>query len=105
VSAPSELERIAQRRAELLARADAQRAALGYYYQQFERPVRQAETAVGLANSLRRSPLFLTGLAAVLLRTPWRKLARVPKFAWRGWRVLQFVRSLKRVEAVKHRTS
>jgi hypothetical protein len=31
-------------------------------------------------------------MAALLAKTPWRKLAAFPKWAWRGWRVLRFFR-------------
>ncbi len=86
-------EELARRRAELIAQADAQRAQLALYAQQFEGPVRAVGTVFGLVNSLRRSPLAVTALAAVLMRTPWRKLARVPKLAWRSWRIWSFVRS------------
>jgi hypothetical protein len=89
-------EELARRREQLLARADAQRAELSAYHRQFEGPVRATETVLGFANRLRRSPLLITGLAAVLIRTPWRKLARVPRWVWRGWKTLQFVRSWAR---------
>jgi hypothetical protein len=86
---------LAQHRAELVARANAQRLQLAEYVRQFEGPVHLAEGMVGLANSVRRSPLLLTGLALVLLRTPWRKFARIPKLAWGAWRIWQFVRQWK----------
>ena len=92
----SRLEELARRRADLVARSDSQRAQLTYYYQQLEGPLKVTEATLGLANALRRAPLFVTGLAAVLLRTPWRRLARIPKLAWRGWKILRFVRSWAR---------
>jgi hypothetical protein len=89
----SEIQTLARRREYLIARAAAQRAALHQYHRVFEGPVRAAELMLGFGNTLRRSPLFVTALAAVLVRTPWRRLARLPKWVWRGWRALQFVRS------------
>jgi hypothetical protein len=87
-------EELARRRDRLVAQAQAQRGELAYYHQRFEGPVHATEVALGFANNLRQSPLFITALAAVLIRTPWRRVARVPKWVWRGWRVAQFVRSL-----------
>jgi len=95
MSTAGQLELLSQRRSQLLARAEAQRSELGFYYTQFERPVRQTEAVGGFLNSLRRSPVVLTALAALLLRTPWRKLARIPKLAWRGWTIVQFLRGWK----------
>jgi len=82
-----------ERRERLVAQAQEQRRELSLYHQQFEAPVRAAEAVFGLFHSLRHSPLFVTGLAIALVRTPWRKLARIPKWAWRGWRVFQFMRN------------
>lgn len=96
MSAPSRIESLVQRRLELVARAQAQRAELARSYRQIEAPVRLAQAGLGFANSLRRSPLFVAGAAALLLRTPWRRMARVPRLLWRGWRILQFVRGFAR---------
>jgi hypothetical protein len=92
----SKLSELGERRARLVARAEAQRFELACHYARFEGPVRLTGAVFGLMNSLRRSPFAVTGLAAVLVKTPWRKLARIPKLAWRGWRVLQFVRGWSR---------
>jgi hypothetical protein len=96
MSSPSRLESLAQRRLELVARADAQRAQLADYYRQIEAPVRLIQAGLGFANSLRRSPVLMAGTAAVLWRTPWRRMARVPRLLWRGWKVVQFVRGFAR---------
>jgi hypothetical protein len=89
-------EALARRREELVARSDAQRAELSVRARRLEGPVYAVGSALGLLNSLRRSPLLVTGLAAVLIRTPWRKLARWPKWVWRGWRFAQLVRGWTR---------
>ena len=87
---------LAERRARLVAKSDLQRMELAYHYARFEGPVQLTGAFLGLLNSLRRSPLAITGLATLLVKTPWRRLARIPKLAWRGWRVLQFVRGWMR---------
>lgn len=92
----SRWDELARRRAALIARAEAQRAELAFYARELEGPARIAESLGGFLNSVRRSPLLITGLAAVLIRTPWRKLARWPKWIWRGWRAAQFVRGWTR---------
>ena len=88
----SRLEQLEQRRAELVARSDLRRVELTEYYRRWSRPVQAGTSALGLINSLRRSPLFVTAAVAILLKTPWRRLARMPKLVWRGWRVFQFLR-------------
>jgi len=85
-----------QRRAELVARSDMHRLELTQFYRRFAGPVHVGTSAIGLLDSLRRSPLFVTAAVAILLKTPWRRLARLPKLAWRGWRVLQFLRGWTR---------
>ena len=89
-------EELARHREQLLARVEAQRLELSVFHRQFEGPVRAIEMVLGFVNSLRRSPLVITGLVAVLIRTPWRKLARVPRWVWRVWKAFQFVRSWAR---------
>jgi hypothetical protein len=88
----SKLAELAEKRARLVALADTQRVELSEHYRRLERPVAVAEGVIGLARKVSKSPLFITALAAGLVRTPWRRLARVPKLAWRGWKILQFVR-------------
>jgi hypothetical protein len=87
-------QELARRREALIVRAQAQRDEFARYNAQFEAPVRAAETVLGFLNILRRSPLAITGLTALLVRTPWRRLSRIPKWAWRGWKVVKFVRNL-----------
>lgn len=89
-------EEFARRREELIARAEAQRVEIGYQTQRLCAPLRMAETAFNTVNTVRRSPLLMTGIGLLLLKTPWRRLAIVPKVAWRGWQVLQFARRFLR---------
>jgi hypothetical protein len=77
--------------------ADLQRMQLALYHSRLEGPVAAAGVALGFLNSLRRSPpLLITGLAVLLLKTPWRRLSRIPRLAWRGWKMVQFVRGWAR---------
>jgi hypothetical protein len=92
----SRLEQLEQRRAQLVARSDLCRAELGEYCRRLTGPIQVTTSTFGLLNTLRRSPLFVTAAVAVLMRTPWRRLARVPKLAWHGWRILQFFRGWRR---------
>jgi hypothetical protein len=96
MSSQSQLQSLAQRRAELVARAETDRVRLAYYYRQIQAPVRLMQTGWGVASNLRRSPLLVTAVAALLIRSPWRRAARLPKLVWRGWQVLQFVRGWAR---------
>ena len=88
----SSLAQICRRRAELVARAEEQRAQLSYYYGQFNGPVILIERATRFVSSLSRSPLAVTGLTVALLKTPWRRLSRWPKLIWRGWSLYRFIR-------------
>lgn len=90
----SSLESLAARRAQLIARAEVQRRQLASYHRHVVAPVQLTGSVVGLVSSLRHSPLFIAAVAAILLRTRWGKLALVPKLAWRGWKILRFVRGL-----------
>lgn len=89
-------EQLARKREQLVARADGQRAQLSEYWRRLEPPAQLAAGVFGLVNSVRRSPLLITGLGLLLLKTPWRRLARAPLLIWRGWSVLNFVRRLIR---------
>lgn len=91
MSRPRQVE-LAERRAQLIARSEEQRRMLSFYCRQFEGPVRLGESAFGFAKTLGRSPLFITALAAGLMKTPWRRLARWPKLAWKAWKIFRFVR-------------
>ena len=90
------LRELEERRARLIAQCEGQRLQLAFQYARFEGPVQWTGAVLSLLNGLRRSPWAIASLAAVLVKTPWRRLARVPKLAWRGWRVLQFVRGWMR---------
>jgi hypothetical protein len=83
---------LAAHRSFLLARSDEQRAQLSFYFHQFDRPVLAAQSGIALARSVWRSPLLITGLTLALTKTPWRRLARIPRWVWRGWKTYQFVR-------------
>jgi hypothetical protein len=93
--ARSRIAELAQRRELLVARAQSQREELAYYVRQFHGPVRVVGAVYGLGQTLGRSPLLITGLAALLMKTPWRRLARVPRWAWRGWKILQLFRGAR----------
>lgn len=83
---------LAQRRERLVARSDELRRQLSDHCRAFQGPVQAAGLVYGLAAGLRRSPLLITGLGILLMKTPWRSVARLPKLAWRGWQILQFIR-------------
>jgi len=81
-----------ERRALLVARAAAQRDRLSALHQQCARPIRLAEHGLQVMRSITRSPLIVAGASAVLMRTPWKKLSRAPRWAWSAWRVAKAVR-------------
>jgi hypothetical protein len=93
----SQLQKLVDRRAQLVSHSELQRAKLSLHYSRLQGPIEATGMVFGVLNTLRHSPpLMITGTAIVLLKTPWRRLARIPKLAWRGWKMLQFVRSLGR---------
>ena len=89
----SRLDQLADRRAQLLVRSELQRQQLADCCRRFDRPLKLAESVGGFVRAIRRSPLFISALAFALMKTPWRKLARIPKLVWRCWKLLQFIRS------------
>ena len=88
----SRLAELAQRRVQLVERSEAQRVELAIHYQRLKGPLVLTENGLRLARSLARSPLAVTGLALALMKTPWRKLAPLPRMAWRGWKIYRFVK-------------
>jgi len=90
------LEALADQRIRLVRQSEAERVRLAEYASHFEGPARVTGSVLGFLSSLRRSPLLVTVVAALMVKTPWRKLARLPKWAWRTWRVLQFFRAWAR---------
>ena len=60
----SRLEALAQERARLIRKCDSQRVQLAEYAARFEGPLTLVGSALGCLNSLRRSPLAITALAA-----------------------------------------
>jgi hypothetical protein len=90
----AKLTEILERRQRLVAIADNQRAELALHFRQVERIAAIGETTLGLFRFL-KSPLVMTGLTALLLKMRWRKLASLPRFAWKGWRLLSFFRRMR----------
>jgi hypothetical protein len=79
------LEQIQSRKAALLAVCDEQREQIAFIYERVQQPVAMGTRAIRMF----KSPLFLTGLAALLVRTRWRRFAKVPGWIWKGWRLVQ----------------
>jgi len=90
----AELEEIRRRRERLIARAMVQRSEMARVYHNLQKPVHVVENAFSYARYF-KSPLFLTGLAAILIRTRWKKLARLPALLWKGWGILRLVQGLR----------
>jgi len=82
------LEEIERRKALLVARTAIERAQLAAIYTQIERPVRLGENIFRFF----RKPLVLTGVAALLLKTPWKRYAKLPAFLWRVWQFTKIFR-------------
>lgn len=85
------LETIERRKAILIARGEAQREELALVYARLERPVRIGEQMI----TFLKKPLVITGLAALLLKTPWKRFAKWPGLLWRTWQFLGIFRQAR----------
>jgi hypothetical protein len=75
----------------LIARSARQRAELAVACARLERPVRIGEQLLHFF----RKPLVITGLAALLLKTPWKRFAKWPGLLWRAWQFLGIFRQAR----------
>jgi len=85
------LEEIEHRKAILIARSAGQRMELGRIQARLERPVQICEQTFRIL----RKPLVITGLAALLIKTPWKRFAKWPGLLWRGWQLLNICRKAR----------
>jgi hypothetical protein len=85
------LEEIQRRKAILVARSERQREEIGVAFTRLEQPVRIGEQLLRFF----RKPLVITGLAALLLKTRWKRLAKWPGLLWRAWQFLGIFRQAR----------
>ena len=85
------LEQIERRKALLVARGALQRQEIALAYDRLERPVRLGEQLLRFF----KKPLVITGLAALLLKTPWKRFAKWPGLLWRGWQLMSIFRQAR----------
>lgn len=62
----AKIDAIAQRRAELIARAERQRQETAYYFSQCEKPLRVIDTGWSIYRSIREHPVLISVIGAVL---------------------------------------
>ena len=86
---------LAQTRARLIARAAAQREQLALCADALSKPLLIAEQAGRFLRIFTSSPIVLAGLSTVLLKTPWRRVAKVPAWLWSGWKIFRTVRQFR----------
>ena len=82
------LEEIERRKAFLIARSADQRKELALIFNRLERPVQMGEQIIRFF----KKPLVITGLAALLLKTRWKRFAKWPGLLWRGWQFFNVFR-------------
>jgi hypothetical protein len=82
------LAHIKRRREWLVQRAAEQRRTLDLLYRTYEKPMETGARVFGYLKFF-KSPLVLTGVGALLMRTRWRKFSGLPRWAWRGWKLFQ----------------
>jgi hypothetical protein len=85
------LEQIERRKALLVARGALQRDEMATAFTRLERPVRLGEQLLRFV----KKPLVITGLAALLLKTPWKRFAKWPGFLWRAWQFMSIFRQAR----------
>jgi len=84
----SALDQIVARKQALIAKSDDKRNDIARIYYEY-----QARTVLTRQiTKLLRNPLVLAGIGLVALKMPWSRVYRLGGWAWRGWRLLRFVR-------------
>lgn len=86
------LRLITERKARLVGDAASQRVNLAAICQAWGRPVRVASQV----NAFVRNPLVLAGLGLIMAKMPWRRLLKVSRFAYKGWKVMKIVQMFRR---------
>jgi hypothetical protein len=86
------LRDITERKAQLVNLAASQRTNLGAIGRVWEQPFRVASQV----NSFMRNPLVLAGLGLVMAKMPWRRLFKVSRFAYKGWKIMKIVQMFRR---------
>ena len=84
-----QLIEIARRKERLIARAEAQRVAVGASFRQLERPISVIDRGLEIARFFRERPLLLTAVVTALVayrRHGLLSLAGRALTAWRLWR-------------------
>jgi YqjK-like protein len=94
------LAAISRRRAELVARAEAQRAEINRLTRRWHTPLTFVDRGFALVCGLRTHPLAVAIGVALLLRIPGGRLALWIERLWTGWRLYQSVRALGAKERI-----
>ncbi len=83
------LTEIARRKERLIARAEAQRTAIGASFRELERPISIIDRGLGIARFFRGHPLLVAAIVTVVMtfrRRGLLSLAGRALAAWRLWR-------------------
>lgn len=86
------IQDVTRRRLALQSLANAQRAQIRASIAVWEKPARTARAV----NSFVRNPLVLAGFGLVMAKMPWRRLMKVSRFAYKGWRIMKMVQLFRR---------
>jgi hypothetical protein len=95
----AKLDLILQRRATLIARAESQRQEIAAHFSECEKPLRLIDFGMNIYRAVRRHPLFLTVLGALLGKLVasrlsfFQKLGPWPGRIMAGWNLFSRVRS------------
>jgi hypothetical protein len=83
---------ITAKRAQLVAQAAVQRAALARQARILKAPLRIADQGVAAARTLGRHPLLVAGAAALFLAWRPRRALAWLQYGWMGWQMLRRLR-------------
>ena len=82
------LEEIAARKQRLVTESDNARNEMVRVYYQY-----QARTIMARKiTALLKNPAVLVALGLIVLKMPWRRVARLGGWTWRGWRLFRMIR-------------
>ena len=86
------IQEVTARRRALQSVAAGQRSQLGAAIAVWQKPAR----TVSAINNFVRNPLVLAGFGLIMAKMPWKRLFKVSRFAYKGWKIVKILQLVRR---------
>jgi hypothetical protein len=93
-----ELAHLRRRRQWLVERSADHRRVLSAVARHYQQPIETGGKILGMLRYF-KSPVVLSALGTILVRTKWRRFSKVPRWAWSGWKLFQVGRLIAAARA------